>query len=113
MAIEKLCANAEAYEVLSSIHGDIQSIEDFVIPEKSYDFIIAISALEHVAIEKDFKNKLVEIRDGICENGIVCLVVNSNVREAVKSTGKEVSAQFEVNLPTKKNHGKRLTIYIR
>ena len=31
---------------------------------------------------------------------MVCLVVNSNVQERDKVTGKPIPAQFEVNLPT-------------
>ena len=100
LAIEKLYANADTHGVSSSIHGVVKSIEEFAIKMDYYDFIMAVSSLEHVESEKDFVNKLVEIKNGICENGIVCLVVNSNVQERDKVTGKPMPAQFEVNLPT-------------
>ena len=102
LAIKKLKANADEYGVLSNIRGIVESIEEFAIQENYYDLILAVSSLEHVETEKDFVDKLVEIRNGIRENGIVCLVVNSNVQEYDKETGNEVLAQFEVNLPTEK-----------
>lgn len=100
LAIEKLNENAAEYNVAQSIHGIVQPIEDFPIAEGLYDWIIAVSALEHVDSQKAFIRKLAEIRNGIRENGIVCLVINSNVREYDKLNGNAVPAQFEVNLPT-------------
>lgn len=100
LAIEKLYANAKEYDVHSNIHGVVNTIEEFIVKEKYYDFIIVVSSLEHVESEINFVNKLVEIKNGIRENGIVCLVVNSNVKEFDKVTGSEIPAQFEVNLPT-------------
>lgn len=100
LAIEKLYLNAGEYGVASNIRGIVMPIEDYVILENSYDFIVAVSALEHVETEAAFKKKLAEIRDGIREKGIVCLVINSNVRENDKATGAPMQAQFEVNLST-------------
>ena len=93
LAIEKLYANADTHGVSSSIHGVVKSIEEFAIKEDYYDFIMAVSSLEHVESEKDFENKLEEIKDGIRKNGIVCLVVNSNVQERDKVTGKPIPAR--------------------
>ena len=44
--------------------------------------------------------KLEEMREGIKMQGIVCLVVNSEVKERNKETGEGMFPQFEVNLPT-------------
>lgn len=102
LAIEKLYANAKEYGVQSNIHGVVNTIEEFAVKEKYYDFIMAVSSLEHVESESSFVKKLVEIKNGILKNGIVCFVVNSNVKEFDKTTGDEIPAQFEVNLPTEK-----------
>lgn len=101
LAIEKLSFNAEKYGVSEYIRGVVKPIEEYTIKENKYDFIIAVSALEHVETVESFLSKLEEIRDGICENGVVCLVMNSEVREKDKVTGEELPAQFEVNLKTK------------
>lgn len=100
LAIEKLYSNAEEYGVAGNIRGTVSSIEEYGIQKESYDLVIAVSALEHVAEETDFIAKLNEIRDGIRDNGVACLVINSDVRERSKATGEPQAAQFEINLST-------------
>lgn len=100
LAIEKLHVNAMEYGVASNIHGIVKPIENYTIRKNEYDLIMAVSALEHIDAADSFVNKLIEIKNGICENGVVCLVINSNVRETDKVTGNQLPVQFEVNLPT-------------
>ncbi|MBQ3559099.1 MAG: class I SAM-dependent methyltransferase [Agathobacter sp.] len=100
LAIEKLNENAVTHDVDMLIHGIVESIEEYYIEKEKYDFIMAISALEHINSTEAFKRKLIEIRNGIRRNGIVCLVINSNVQEWDKKTKQELDAQFEVNFPT-------------
>lgn len=100
LAIEKLYINAEEYGVSSNIEGIVKAIEDFEVKKNKYDLIIAVSALEHIDTKVSFVKKLEEIRDGIREKGIVCLVINTNVIEKDKKTGESVPAQFEVNFVT-------------
>ncbi len=102
IAIEKLHVNAKEHDVAESIRGIQKSIEEYIIEAETYDFIMAISALEHIDTEESFRKKLWEIRDGLREKGVVCLVINSEVREKNADTGEAVDAQFEVNLPTVK-----------
>ncbi len=102
LAIEKLYENAEELGVAPSINGIVDSIENYPVEENKYDLVLAVSALEHIDSEQSFLNKLSEIRKGIRSNGIVCLVINSDIKETDKSTGKEIPAQFEVNLQTEK-----------
>ena len=77
IAIEKLMQNAREHNVILNINGINKSIEEFKIGSQSYDFIMAISALEHVDTEESFLTKLIEIKNGLRENGIACLVINS------------------------------------
>ena len=100
LAIEKLYANADEYGVTSNICGIVKSIDDYQIKERNYDLVMAVSSLEHVDSKETFVNKLREIEHGIRKNGIVCLVVNSNIKEFDKKTGNEIPPQFEVCLPT-------------
>ena len=99
LAIEKLYANADEYGVTSNICGIVKSIDDYQIKERNYDLVMAVSSLEHVDSKETFVNKLREIEHGIRKNGIVCLVVNSNIKEFDKKTGNEILPQFEVCLP--------------
>ena len=102
IAIEKLQENANEHSVSNSIRGFVNTIEHFPIMKDTYDLIIAVSALEHVESEEVFLKKLQEIKEGIKPNGIVCLVVNSEVREKKKDTNEELEPQFEVNLFSEK-----------
>ena len=100
LAVAKLNDNAQQYGVADHIRGIVSAIDDYEITADSYDLIMAISALEHIASQSAFEKKLAEIRDGLCHGGIACLIVNSGVIEHDKATGQELPPQFEVNLPT-------------
>ena len=102
IAIEKLAQNAKEHNVILNINGINESIEDYEIERNSYDFIMAISALEHIDTQESFVKKLIEIKGGLRDNGIVCLVINSDVSEMNLDTKEIIDAQFEVNLPTEK-----------
>ena len=100
LAVAKLNDNAQQYGVADHIRGIVSAIDDYEIAADSYDLILAVSALEHIASQSAFEQKLTEIRDGLRHGGIACLIVNSGVVEHDKSTGQELLPQFEVNLPT-------------
>ena len=99
-AINELKKNSVEFGVENEINSIVSSIDDFSIKEDYYDLIIAVSALEHIDSVESFKDKLVEIRNGTRENGIVCLIINSEITEINKENGKELIPQFEVNLKT-------------
>ena len=100
LAVAKLNDNAQQYGVADHIRGSVSAIDDYEIAADSYDLILAVSALEHIASQSAFEKKLAEIRDGLRHGGIACLIVNSGVIEHDKATGQELPPQFEVNLPT-------------
>ena len=100
LAIAKLNENAQQYSVADCIRGILSAIDDYEIAADSYDLIMAVSALEHIASRSAFEKKLSEIRDGLHHGGVACLIVNSGVVEHDKATGQELPPQFEVNLPT-------------
>ena len=102
MAVSKLMENAARYGASEAIHGIVEPIDDYQIAEDSFDFIMAISALEHMDSQESFIAKLVEIRSGLRNGGIGCLIMNSSVREQCKITGEEQFPQFELNIPTEK-----------
>lgn len=99
-AIETLNQNSIKYGVEEQINGIVSSIDDFKIPKNNYDFVMAVSALEHINSVRSFKEKLSEIRDGTRKNGIVCLIINSEITEINKENGEILVPQFEVNIKT-------------
>lgn len=100
VAIEKLNQNVKDYNISPFIKGINKSIEEFTIYTNTYDFILAISVLEHIDSIDSFKNKLKEIKSGLKLGGIVCLIINSEVVEIDKKTKKLLLPQFEVNINT-------------
>ncbi|MCR5342441.1 MAG: class I SAM-dependent methyltransferase [Butyrivibrio sp.] len=100
VAIELLEKNASEHGVQDRIKGTVAPIEDYQIAKDNYDLIMAISALEHIDSEEHFFEKLLEIKNGIRDDGIVCLVINSDVTEIDSATNEELMPNFEVNLQT-------------
>lgn len=100
IAIDKLLENSKKHEVKEQITGIIQTIDEFKIEKSSYDLIIAVSSLEHLDSKDSLERKLNEIKEGIRSNGIICIIMNSEVVEIEKTTGEELQPQFEVNLKT-------------
>lgn len=99
-AIQQLSNNSIQYNVENSINGIVSSIDDFTIKENYYDFTLAVSALEHINSDEAFENKLKEIQKGTRKNGIICMIINSEISERNKETGETLIPQFEVNLKT-------------
>lgn len=99
-AIDKLKENAEKFGVSSMINGITESIDRYPIPAQGYDWILAVSALEHMDSEESLIRKLKEIRNGIRDGGVVCLILNSDVKEFCHDTKQVLRPQFEINLPT-------------
>lgn len=99
-AIEELIKNSIKYNVKENINGIVSSIDDFFIKENHYDFILAVSALEHINSAQAFADKLIEIRNGTKKDGIVCFIINSEITEINKETKEKLVPQFEVNLKT-------------
>ena len=102
LAINELNDNSRNYNVEKSVNGIVSPIDDFLINKNYYDFILSVSALEHVDSEIAFENKLQEIENGTKENGIICLIINSEITEYNKINGEEMIPQFEVNFNTEK-----------
>ena len=100
LAIEKLNYYSEKYNVKSNIKGIVMPLEMYSIRENYYEFIMAVSALEHIESKNAFQSKLIEIKEGICTNGVVCLVINTEIIEKSKETKQILEPQFEVNLST-------------
>jgi 2-polyprenyl-3-methyl-5-hydroxy-6-metoxy-1,4-benzoquinol methylase len=85
------------YEVIKTEHS---AIEDYYIVPNTYDYIVAVSSLEHVKSEEDFKKVLHSIKNGTKSDGINCLIVNSNIQEIDLETNQKLDVLVEINLPT-------------
>ncbi|RAI80188.1 class I SAM-dependent methyltransferase [Macrococcoides caseolyticum subsp. hominis] len=96
-AIDKLIYNAKKYKVDEKIKAEVSSIEEYDF-KKDFDFIIAVSTLEHVSGYEDFVAILNKIKKHTKPNGIVCLIINSEVNEKEIYSNNYIEPQFQINL---------------
>lgn len=100
-AVEMLLENARKYGVEEKINGIVQEIDDFFMTkQRKYDFIVAVSALEHVRDENTFDKVMTALKNHLTEAGVICLIINSGIIEKDKYTGEAILSQFEINMTT-------------
>ncbi|MEB9613277.1 class I SAM-dependent methyltransferase [Bacillus cereus] len=99
-ALTKLQTYSKEHDVFEVIKTEQATIENYHIDSNAYDYIVAVSSLEHVKSEEDFKNVLHSMKKGTKNGGINCLIINSNIQEIDLKTNEELEALIEINLPT-------------
>ncbi|MEH7225319.1 class I SAM-dependent methyltransferase [Bacillus sp. JJ1566] len=99
-AIDKLSLYAKEYEVEDVIELVKTDIGYYQIMKNQFDFIVAVSSLEHVSSESVFDKVLQNMTQGTKKDGINCIIVNSEVSETDIETNKKLDALMEINLAT-------------
>ncbi|EJR23399.1 MULTISPECIES: class I SAM-dependent methyltransferase [Bacillus] len=99
-ALTKLKIYSKEHDVFEVIKTEQAEIENYHIDSNAYDYIVAVSSLEHVKSKEAFKKVLHSMKQGTKNGGINCLIINSNIQEIVLKTNEEVKALIEINLPT-------------
>lgn len=97
-ALTKLQVYSKEHGVFEYIKTEQSALEDYYISSNSYNYIIAVSSLEHVKSIEDFKKVLHSMKNGTKSNGINCLIVNSNIQEIDLETNQELDALIEINI---------------
>ncbi|MEI5908040.1 class I SAM-dependent methyltransferase [Bacillus spongiae] len=100
-AMEKLKQYSREFNVEEVIEPHQENIANFVIKRAEYDYILAVSSLEHVDSREQLENVLKDMKNGTRLNGVNCIIVNSEVEEIDKETGVSLDAYMEVNISTK------------
>ncbi|WP_100488412.1 class I SAM-dependent methyltransferase [Sporolactobacillus pectinivorans] len=100
-AIERLIQYSEQHHVADLINPYKMDISDFIIHPEEYDYIVAVSALEHVDSQKTFENVLFRMEEGTKSKGINCIIVNTEEEEVDEKTGEHRDVLVEVNLSIK------------
>ncbi|KAA0788761.1 class I SAM-dependent methyltransferase [Bacillus sp. BPN334] len=99
-ALTKLQTYSKEHDVFEVIKTEQAAIENYYIQPDTYDYIVAVSSLEHVKSEEDLTNLLHSMKKGTKTGGINCLIINSNIQEIDLHTKEELDALIEINLPT-------------
>lgn len=108
----KLRKYSREYNIEETIQTEKADIGYYKIGKDNFDFIVAVSALEHVHSEKAFEDVIQKMAEGTKLNGINCLIVNSEVEEIDIETNKKLDAQMEVSLSTENMINKLSHIYL-
>lgn len=110
-AIEKLNQYSEEHGVESVIESVESDIVNYQIKKNEYDYIVAVSSLEHVESELILDQVLKQMALGTKKDGINCIIINSEVEEIDLETNEKLDALMEVNLKTEDMFEKLNRIY--
>lgn len=99
-AIEKLTKYSKEYGVHHVIEAVQSDIGDYYIQKEYFDYIVAVSSLEHLASIEEFKHVVQQMALGTRVNGINCIIVNSSLEEILLETNERLTPLVELNLAT-------------
>ncbi|GGE70572.1 class I SAM-dependent methyltransferase [Priestia taiwanensis] len=100
IALEKLMEYGNQHNVAHKLTCMEAEIDTMHIEENTYDYIVAISSLEHVSSEAVLRKFLRRMKVGTRANGMHYFVVNSNIEETDVLTGVKLEPLLEVNMKT-------------
>jgi tellurite methyltransferase len=99
-AIRNLEKYGRQYDVINSLETVISDISNFNILPDYYDYLFSVSTLEHLDSKVTFNQVLTRLIEGTREQGVHCLIINSNIRETVVETGAQIDPMFELLFDT-------------
>lgn len=100
-AINHLRNNSKQHDVEQEIIPVKADIDNYKIFQDTYDLILAVSSLEHISNEPMLDQVLDHVAEGTKIGGINGIIINSEVKEIDRETGKKLEAFIELNLSTK------------
>ncbi|MDF2963268.1 MAG: class SAM-dependent methyltransferase [Paenibacillus sp.] len=101
-ALSKLESYSRQYGVSDYIRTQLSDIGDYPIAVNHFDLIIAVSALEHIASERQLIQVLDKMARGTKQNGINCIIMNTNPAEIDFITKIELEPLIELTMSTDK-----------
>ncbi|CKG12699.1 Methyltransferase domain [Bacillus paranthracis] len=69
-ALTKLQTYSKEYGVINNMKTEQAAIENYYIQRNTYDYIVAVSSLEHVQSEEDLKKVLHSMKEGTKSGGM-------------------------------------------
>jgi len=111
-ALNKLKLYSKEFKVEDVIQSVKADIGNYEIKPNEFDYIVAVSSLEHVDSEETFEKVISYMAKGTKNKGINCIIVNSEVEEIDVETSRKLEAQMEINLSTESMMNKLSNIYV-
>lgn len=97
-AIDKLKKNAGDYGVEESIEAVCADAEFYEMGKNRFHYIIACSCLEHLSSEAAFVRMLDRLKEVTAAQGIICMMMSTEITEIDKLTGTAEDGLIELNL---------------
>ncbi|WP_282942204.1 class I SAM-dependent methyltransferase [Paenibacillus sp. RC67] len=99
-ALAKLLQYSQEYQVAECVQTILADISEYEIPQAEYDYIVAVSSLEHAQSFESLQKVLHSMQVGTKPHGLNCLVINTNLIEIEQVTQRSLEVLMEVNLST-------------
>jgi SAM-dependent methyltransferase len=99
-ALHKLVKYCDHYGVRDHVQTHCSDIGDYQIAERTFDMIVAVSALEHLESKQKLKEVLERMAHGTKAFGINCIIMGTNIRETLLTGGDALEPMMELNLAT-------------
>ncbi|NOU96778.1 methyltransferase domain-containing protein [Paenibacillus sp. LMG 31456] len=103
-ALSKLKSYSREYGVTEYVETQLSDIGDYPIAVDHFDYIIAVSALEHIASEAQLIQTLEKMVQGTRLGGINCIIMNTNLEEIDIASGTKLEPLMELNMATKQGN---------
>jgi 2-polyprenyl-3-methyl-5-hydroxy-6-metoxy-1,4-benzoquinol methylase len=100
--LTKLISYSNQYGVSEYIETRLSDIGEYVIADNEFDYILAVSALEHVESELKLIQVLENMKKGTKIYGMNCIIMNANIEEIDSITRASLEPFIELNMTT--NH---------
>ncbi|MFC0014437.1 MULTISPECIES: class I SAM-dependent methyltransferase [Allobacillus] len=94
-AVENLNHYAKEYDVQQAVEAVQFDIGDYQIKENQFDFIIAVSSLEHTSSETAFREVLTRMERGTKPGGINCIIINAEASDEQEEKTMEIDKPTE------------------
>lgn len=99
-ALSKLMSYSSQHGVEHFLEPVLSDIGDYNIPIHEFDYIVSVSALEHVNSEEVLVDVLGRMTLGTKSDGINCIIMSTNIKEIDALTGESLEPYLEINLNT-------------
>lgn len=99
-ALVRMMNYATQYGVSRYLQPVASDIGRYDITKDAFDYIVAVSSLEHVISEEVLIEVLNRMTAGTKERGINCIIINTNIHEIDVQTNVKLEPLMEINMGT-------------
>lgn len=96
-AIDKLQSYSNEFGVREKLECTLCDIGDYSFERDPFDFIFAVSSMEHLDTEATFDRVLADMKNGTRAGGIHCIIISTNVTETMIDSGRAIDPMYELN----------------